>query len=352
MKILLWVGYSNPHWDKGTWENEGIGGSEYCALKLADYFDLEGHDVIITGDVKNGNWYGVEYTHYEQLKQNEHYDVVIAVSYLHYLKHLNELNITYDKNLLWMHNEFFYKWYRGEEMGDWSSELDKVDKIVGVSKYHIDIIKDELKTLDYTHRKDDTYIRSIDNAIDLNDYQNVPQVDKIKNRIIWTSSPDRGLKLMLDNWVEWRALVPDLTLEILCPPYAVDWFNEDVSKLEGVTWQGNKCPNDLKLEIAKSEYWVYVSNYNETYCISALEMMMGKVKIITNGTGNIINLIGNGHRGEICDMNPDMIINKIINASDRMWDKKLRNAYNWVTQQNWNVRVNEWLELIKQLNNK
>ena len=79
---------------------------------------------------------------------------------------------------------------------------------------------------------------------------------------------------------------------------------------------------------------------------------MGKVKIITNGTGNIINLIGNGHRGEICDMNPDMIINKIINASDRMWDKKLRNAYNWVTQQNWSVRVNEWLELIKQLNNK
>ena len=107
MRILFWIGYSNPHWDKGTWENKGIGGSEYCVLKLADYFDLKGHDVTITGDVKNGDWYGVKYTHHTQLKQNEHYDVVIAISYLHYLKHLAELNITFDKNFFWMHNEFF-----------------------------------------------------------------------------------------------------------------------------------------------------------------------------------------------------------------------------------------------------
>ena len=346
MKILFWAGYSNPYWDKGTWEEEGIGGSEYCVLKLADYLDLEGHDVTITGDVKNGDWYGVKYTHYTQLKQNEHYDVVIAISYLHYLKHLAELNITFDKNLFWMHNEYFYKWYYGNEMDDWASELDKVDKIIGVSKYHVGIIKEKLKALGYNNRKDDTYIQSIDNAIDLNDYENRPQVDKIKNRIIWTSSPDRGLKLMLDNWAAWKALVPDLTLEILCPPYAVDWFNEDVSGLDGVTWQGNRCPNDLKHEIAKSEYWVYASDYTETYCISALEMMMGKVKIITNGTGNIINLIGNGERGIVCDMNPDTIIKTIMNTDDKTWETKINNAYEWARKQNWSVRVKEWLKTI------
>ena len=61
MKILFWVGYSSQHWDKGDWENNGIGGSEYCVLKLADSLDTKGHDVTITGDVKNGNWYGKNY---------------------------------------------------------------------------------------------------------------------------------------------------------------------------------------------------------------------------------------------------------------------------------------------------
>jgi glycosyltransferase involved in cell wall biosynthesis len=247
-----------------------------------------------------------------------------------------------------MHNEFFYKWYRGNEMDDWADELDKVDKIVGVSKYHIDIIKAELKALNYTPPRNDTYIHSIDNAIDLNDYKGLPNVERIKNRIIWSSSPDRGLKMMLDNWTKWRALVPDLTLEICCPPYAVDWFKYDISKLEGVTWQGSKSPNDLKIEIAKSEYWVYASDYLETYCISCLEMMMGGVRIITNGTGNIMNLIGNGDRGVICDMNPDTIIETIISTSDDTWREKTTNAYEWARQQNWGNRVNDWIQLIKQ----
>ena len=44
MKILFWVGYQNPYWTKQTYLDKGIGGSEYCVLKLADYLDLKGHD--------------------------------------------------------------------------------------------------------------------------------------------------------------------------------------------------------------------------------------------------------------------------------------------------------------------
>ena len=67
--------------------------------------------------------------------------------------------------------------------------------------------------------------------------------------------------------------------------------------------------------------------------------MMGKVKIITNGTGNIINLIGNGERGIVCDMNPDTIIKTIMNTDDKTWEKKVNNTYEWARKQNWNNRV-------------
>ena len=52
MKIMFWVGYANPAWDKGDWMSRGMGGSEYCVIKLADYLDNEGWDVTISGDVK------------------------------------------------------------------------------------------------------------------------------------------------------------------------------------------------------------------------------------------------------------------------------------------------------------
>ena len=36
MKVLIWVGYQKDSFDKQTWLDNGIGGSEYCAIKLAD----------------------------------------------------------------------------------------------------------------------------------------------------------------------------------------------------------------------------------------------------------------------------------------------------------------------------
>ena len=365
MKVLFWVGYANPAWDKGVWMDNGMGGSEFCVIKLADYLDINGCDVTVSGDVKTGNWHGVKYVNHNDLLKNrgpqgldnahnpqvyEHYDVVIAINYLHVFKHLDEAYIDYDKVYFWMHNEYFYKWHRGKKLYEWEKYLThpKLEKIVGVSNYHInEHIKPLFETLGYTPQQINTYIHSIDNAIDLNDYNFDIQVDKIKNRLIWTSSPDRGLQLILDNWDDWRQQIPDLTLEICCPPYAVNWFGFDVDKLEGVNWQGNRCPNDLKREIQKAEYWVYASNYTETYCISALEMMLGNVKIITNGAGNIKNLV-NDKRGTIVGIDADEIIKTIVddNNNPGKLTSKLAHAYAFARHQNWGIRVKEWMELI------
>jgi hypothetical protein len=81
-------------------------------------------------------------------------------------------------------------------------------------------------------------------------------------------------------------------------------------------------------------------------------MMMGKVKILTNGSGNIMKLIGNGDRAEICDMNPDTIIDTLITDTkgkmfSNIWKTKTNKAYTWARKQNWETRVNEWVKLIK-----
>ena len=291
MKVLIWTGYQNPHWNKTTWASKGIGGSEYCVLKLAEYLVKQDHDVIVGGDVLQGEFNGVKYIHHDKflewrgpvneinpntIKVFSHFDVVLATNYINYAKHLKDNHITYDKSFFWMHNENFYKWYKGNELDNWREyfQSPKLTKIVGVSKFHENLLKNNAKDLfDYTLEKATNNITHMDNAIDVKDYTN-PLNSKVKGRIIWSSSPDRGLDFIVQNWKSWKEQRPDLSLVVCSPPYSKDWTKADLSNLEDVEWKGALNPTQLREEQSKAEYWVYVSNYMETYCITALEMML------------------------------------------------------------------------------
>ena len=375
--VLLWVGYHAQKWDARNWVENGIGGSEYSMLKLAYKLQNKGYDVTVAGDVQVGWLWGVKWVNEDALKNNrgprglneahdvrvkDHYDIVVGNNYISFIKHLEAVNISFDKAYFWMHNEDYYKWYKGEELNEYKSYFKhpKLKAIIGVSKFHANILKENAsKLFDYTPHEAHTYIRSIDNAIDLDDYtewKNEPiEIDtdnKVKGRIIWSSSPDRGLDMILSNWSDWKAKRPDLSLVVCSPPYSVDWLDKKMLKgLKDVEWKANLCPLDLKREIAKAEYWIYCSDYVETYCISALEMMMGKVKIMTTGTGNIMSLIGNGDRGEICTMDPDTVINDLLNDINKpiyntRQTNKVNKAVTWARNENWDNRVNEWIEMI------
>lgn len=377
--VLLWVGYHAQKWDARNWVENGIGGSEYSMLKLAYKLQSKGYDVTVAGDVQLGWLWGVKWVNEDALKNNrgprglneahdvrvkDHYDIVIGNNYISFIKHLEAVNISFDKAYFWMHNEDYYKWYKGEELNEYKSYFKhpKLKAIIGVSKFHANILKENAsKLFDYTPHEAHTYIRSIDNAIDLDDYtewKNEPiEIDtdnKVKGRVIWSSSPDRGLEMILRNWKDWKAKRPDLSLVVCSPPYSVGWLDKKMLKgLKGVEWKANLCPLDLKREIAKAEYWIYCSDYVETYCISALEMMMGKVKIMTTGTGNIMSLIGSGDRGEICTMDPDSVINDLLNDINKpiyntRQTNKVNKALRWASNENWDNRVNEWIKMINE----
>ena len=375
--VLLWVGYHAQKWDARNWVENGIGGSEYSMLKLAYKLQNKGYDVTVAGDVQLGWLWGVKWVNEDALKNNrgprglneahdvrvkDHYDIVVGNNYISFIKHLEAVNISFDKAYFWMHNEDYYKWYKGEELNEYKSYFKhpKLKAIIGVSKFHANILKENAsKLFDYTPHEAHTYIRSIDNAIDLDDYTEwksepieIDTDNKVKGRVIWSSSPDRGLDMILSNWSDWKAKRPDLSLVVCSPPYSVGWLDKKMLKgLKDVEWKANLCPLDLKREIAKAEYWIYCSDYVETYCISALEMMMGKVKIMTTGTGNIMSLIGNGDRGEICTMDPDTVINDLLNDINKplyntRQTNKVNKAATWARNENWDNRVNEWIEMI------
>lgn len=347
MRVLFCIGYQKESINKEYWLKNGIGGSEYCVINLAEEFASNGHDVFISGDVISSKSQGVTYVPYSDLESNTYFDVVIGTNYIHYLSLLEDLNITFEKSYFWMHNEEFYPWYNGELLENRGlNELNnpKLTKIIAVSEYHKNILLKE-----YGLPEDKIVV--IENAINPDDFDAISQ-EKYKNKVIYSSAADRGLENLLDIWPKLKEKNPDLTLWIASPPYGMEWYDDYKTELDDVNWLGNLSPYDLYRQILSSEYWIYPSQYDETYCITALEMMMGRVKIISTDTGNLKNLLQNKCSLVRADVDLNIMKSTILSSytfleeNQSISEKYLDLAEDYARQQNWNVRYTEWVDLI------
>ena len=375
MKILFYIGYAKTPWNKQVWEKQGIGGSEYCVIKLSEQLAKHGHEVYVVGDVE-GAWINrVTYINVNNLlnKGNERgsnsiafteFDWVIGVNYINFTKVLDKNSINFSKALFWAHNEYWYTWHEGSELEDKGKSIledERLKAIICVSKWQVEHINlKRAETLGYIPSNSNTYIQVISNAIDPNDWENI-NVPKVPNSFIYSSATDRGLEDLIKMWPAIKHAIPDATLNVCTPPYSEAWgYNPAHPK--GVTWLGALPPKKLYEQISKSEYWVYPSKYPETYCISAVEMMLGGVKICSTNTGNLDALL-NG-RGAIFDSGQMIgdIQTDMVNAVMRdngachddkayhyKWYKQTMENKKWVMEQTWENRVHEWLMVLESM---
>ena len=375
MKIMFYIGYAETKWNKQVWEKQGIGGSEYCVIKLSEQLAKHGHEVYVVGDVE-GAWINrVTYINVNNLlnKGNERgsnsiafteFDWVIGVNYINFTKVLDKNSINFSKALFWAHNEYWHTWHEGKELEDKGKSIledERLKAIICVSKWQVEHINlKRAETLGYIPSNSNTYIQVISNAIDPNDWENI-NVPKVRNSFIYSSATDRGLEDLIKMWPAIKHAIPDATLNVCTPPYSEAWgYNPAHPK--GVTWLGALPPKKLYEQISKSEYWVYPSKYPETYCISAVEMMLGGVKICSTNTGNLDALL-NG-RGMIFDsgMLMDDIQDEMINAIFRDkgtchddkkyhydWYKMTMDNKKWAMNQSWENRVHEWLMVLESM---
>jgi len=347
MRVLFTIGYQKQNISKNYWLENGLGGSEYAVIKLAEQFANDGHEVIVSGMVENTESNGVSYYDYDSLGTFQHFDVVIGSNYIHYLQLMDDLNITFDKSYFWIHNFEFYPWYKGLELPNGGIDLlkdNRISKFIAVSEYQ----KNKLEKMwpDMKGR-----IKVLNNAIDPSDWEDI-DVPKFDNKFIYTSAPDRGLEHLLGIWPRIREMIPDASLWVATPPYALEWYDSYVNEMDGVYFLGALSPSELYKQIKSAEYWVYPSQYDETYCITALEMMFGRVKIVSTDTGNLINLLM-GKGGLIStpsdvDKLKEDIFEKLLDVYN---DKSLamanlETAYNFAKNENWSNRYNQWIEMI------
>jgi hypothetical protein len=271
-------------WDGDTANSEdGIGGSELVAIKMAEHIDKSKWTVVFFCDclsektINNVKYYPLlEYICF--LEQNI-VDTLVVYRFAPLIKYNNVNNV-----ILSMEDVSF--------LGGTIMILpDKFRYLLCKSQWQYDLHCVKQPQLA-------KFLRIVGNGIDPSRFPN--NVDKVKNRFIYSSDPTRGLDNLLRIFSKWKAYNEDATLAVFFDIEIVDYGDRKQSVLElyerakntpGVIMNKRVSQSELANEIMKSEYWLYPTNFTETYCISAHEMMAGRVHCVYHNIGALSETI-------------------------------------------------------------
>jgi glycosyltransferase involved in cell wall biosynthesis len=312
---ILFAPYALKQFYPGILDVRPLGGTETGIIRLAEALFRLGHDVSIYQD----NEYppqlsGPKYLSAADLSVAGHFDAVIMIrGFLGFFNYWNA-----KKKFFWSTDSASAEISYG--IGD-KRFYDKVDGVFLLSQWHVDSLS-EASNLP----KSKTHILS--NGIVPSHFEGVEV--RHPKRLIYSSSPHRGLTYMSFIFKELKKLHTDLEFHVFSSTnrYRQDYtaeieqedrlFLDPLRNLPGCYLHGSILQKDLAREFMKSSVWIYPCNYEETSCISAMEAMAGGCAIVTNDYGALKETIGNA--GIIINetQKSPQFLQKFVEETDRL----------------------------------
>jgi len=216
------------------------------------------------------------------------------------------------------------------------------------------------------------FLQSFPQLQDLTDYchygidQDIfKPAEKIKNRFIYSSYPNRGLLTLLQMWDDIKKILPDATLNIYSDVFG-KWVNEnypdEMKAIQQILWDENGVEKYYnrgiiyhswvsKKELARgwsqSEYWLYPCKFAETFCLTALEAARSKTLAICNNLGALVDVVGD--RGVIVNGDSTTeewkqnVLQKIreISQDDQKREELIEENYEWSCSHTWEGQAQE-----------
>lgn len=328
----------NPKGDKR------ISGSEFMAINLGKEFHKLGYRVFIIGSFHNDEeeidyqciYENIQYIDYKFFSE---FCLKYVIDYLIVSRYVSDL-IYYDnvkRVYLWVHDQL-------PIMSDNSAKCiqnhtKKFKGFITVSEWQKKHVMNELDI------PENNFIMSR-NAIYTNRFVG-KNVEKTPFRFIYSSSPDRGLSYLMDMIPKIKERYPETTLYIFANKELIDIDTlKIVESLDYVILRPRIKQEELAIEFLKSDIWLYPTDFEETYCITALEAMAAKCLIATVdfcGLGNIVQ-----GKGIVCEEPIEENINDLLTKLFFVLDKKslkeyfTEKAYNWAIEQTYENLASEW----------
>jgi glycosyltransferase involved in cell wall biosynthesis len=250
---------------------KGCGGSEEAVIQLTKRLVKLGWEVTVYNNCINERTVDdVKWVRYERFNPRDMFNVLISWRNNMFLDAR-----TASKKYIDMHDVPDPRFYTEDAV--------EGVKILVKSQYHRGCFPD---------LKDDKFI-IIPNGIDSAQFKNSKRV---KNNLVWTSSYDRGLDILLEMWPDIKKEVHDATIDVAygfnlfdttpwgMKPEGQAWKQRMLRLLEqdGVTHHGRLGTNEVAELYKKADVWAYPTDFAEIDCITATKAMAaGAVPIAT-----------------------------------------------------------------------
>lgn len=253
-------------------ETRGVGGAELALLSLTDKLAEKGHEVTVYNNPKRHVPGRVRFAQLDDFKAKDP-DRVLVV----FRSPNKRINGAQAKRRLWWSTDQY-------TIGDFKAFSREVDRIITISgfhsRYHIN-----------TYRMQPEKITTIDLGVRLEEY--AQPIEKVRNRLIFCSIPDRGLMQLHAAWALIVKEVPDATLVITSDYrlWGLDAPNNHLHRLvwtdfvDNVEFRGRVSRSELvKLQL-EAEILSYPCIYEELFCVSVAECQVAGAYPVTSGFG-------------------------------------------------------------------
>lgn len=244
---------------------------------------------------------------------------------------------------------------------DFPQIAEVVDKLICVSNDHKEMLLQRFPLL-----IDESKVIVIENGVDNELYKDKDNIKKKKNQFYYSSTPFRGLEVLVDLFPRIKKEVPDATLKV-CSSMLVygdvssekihEKLYEKCKNTKGIEYVGSLKQNELAKVAMESELMLYPSTFAETCCISVMESQTAGTPIVCNTLGALKETVHEGCGVKIKG-NPktkkwqDEFVNTVIGMC-----KKEPKAYDWdlmhknCLKQNfdWSLSVIKWKKTLKEL---
>jgi glycosyltransferase involved in cell wall biosynthesis len=351
MDIVFYLGPGPEPWTPNTPNEKGLGGSETAAIEMARELGKLGHRCVVYAEAM-GTFDGVEYRHHSVFKGAE-CDVFIA-SRTPWIA--EQYPIRARLKLLWVHD--IHCGPPSPQMERW---LYKFDRVLCLSNWHRDYFLGVYPSL---HPGQVVVTR---NGIDPKRFATVPAK---QNRLVFSSSPNRGLTYLLANLPAVRARVPDVHLDIF---YGFDTWEtfarqrgaqneldeianykrliDDAVKTGAVTWHGKRPQSEVAAAYLRAKVWSYPTDFPETHCITALEAQAAGAVPVTSKYAALAETVKHGF---LVEPGPQYGQQWVDHAVHMLTDEQTRSviaekARAWALTQSWEALARDWSAMFDRL---
>lgn len=333
--IVIWTGYAIGTWHPSDIWTQGLGGSETAAWRLAEELARAGWCVSLYGQFEQEDVFGdVILRDFRKYDPTKHIDVFIS---FRNARVFDNWRPNADHTYLWL-----------EDLAGAHSEgltpqnAANIDKVVTVSHWHKQHMLDSYDWLEPEQ------VFACRNGIDLSFFDRDDIVRE--KRVVYSSSPDRGLAVLLELWPQVRKAVPDAEListysrwyDIVADgnPYVKQNREQIIRLLDQPRvkrLQGGLSQPALAELMLSSLVWVHPSWETihdvpmlETSCISAMEAQAAGCVVVASSHGALSETV---QVGTLVDGTPDdqswrdVFVQSIIQGlTDERWQQRAQVA--------------------------